>query len=208
MSVLLGNGAGSFTSPTNFGVGAIPQSVAVGDFNGDGKLDLVSGNFNSANISVLLNNGTICNTQSSILISGQTKDANNKGLSNVTVTLSGPVSRVVQTDAGGNYSFANLTPGGDYSVTVQSPYFVFAPSGAGFFNLSSSQTFNFVAAQVAVPAVTAPPSDSFDGATRDATKRSLGTQTEPPSAFDPRVDPAPGNWQLWLHAQRQGGGLR
>src|SRR5438094_394716 len=126
---------------------------------------------------IMRNNGTFCNTQSSISITGQARDANNKGLPNVAVTLSGPVSRVVQTDATGNYSFANLTPGGDYSVTVQSPYFVFAPSGAGFFNLSSSQTFNFTAAQVAVPAVIPPPSDTFDGATRDATKWSLGTQT-------------------------------
>ena len=40
VSVLLGNGNGTFQAPTNIGIGSNPQSVAVGDFNGDGKLDL------------------------------------------------------------------------------------------------------------------------------------------------------------------------
>ena len=44
MSILLGNGAGSFSAATNFGVGSAPSSVAVGDFNGDGKQDLAVAN--------------------------------------------------------------------------------------------------------------------------------------------------------------------
>ena len=74
----------------------------------------------------------------------------NNSLSEVAVTLSGPVSRVTQTDTSGNYSFPNLTPGGNYAVTVQTPYFVIVPVRADFFNLSSSQTANFTAAPVAV----------------------------------------------------------
>ena len=143
VSILLGTGTGSFSAATNFAAGTSPHSVAVGDFNGDGKLDLAMANFNSNNVSILLNNGTLCNTQSSLTISGRTADANNNPLSNVTVTLSGPITRVVQTDVNGNYSFANLAPGGNYAVTVQSPYFVFSPSRADFFNLSSNQTANF-----------------------------------------------------------------
>ena len=57
MSVLLGNGAGSFSAATNFGVGSNPFSVAVGDFNGDGKQDLAVANNNSENVSVLLGDG-------------------------------------------------------------------------------------------------------------------------------------------------------
>ena len=37
----------SFAAATNFGVGAIPFSVAVGDFNGDGKQDLAVANGDS-----------------------------------------------------------------------------------------------------------------------------------------------------------------
>nr|NCS41791.1 VCBS repeat-containing protein [Microcystis aeruginosa BS13-10] len=37
VSVLLGNGTGSFSTATNFSVGTFPRSVTLGDFNGDGK---------------------------------------------------------------------------------------------------------------------------------------------------------------------------
>ena len=40
VSVLLGNGDGTFQAAVNYGAGTEPYSVAVGDFNGDGKPDL------------------------------------------------------------------------------------------------------------------------------------------------------------------------
>ena len=40
VSVLLGNGDGTFRTPSNISIGSAPTSMAVGDFNGDGKLDL------------------------------------------------------------------------------------------------------------------------------------------------------------------------
>ena len=58
VSILLGNGAGSFSTATNFAAGTAPVSVAVGDFNGDGNADLTVVNVNSHNVSVLLGNGT------------------------------------------------------------------------------------------------------------------------------------------------------
>ncbi|HXG74582.1 MAG TPA: FG-GAP repeat protein [Candidatus Nitrosotenuis sp.] len=39
-------------------VQATPRSVAVGDFDGDSKLDLAVANFNSNNVSILLGTGT------------------------------------------------------------------------------------------------------------------------------------------------------
>ena len=41
VSVLLGNGDGTFQPAVNYRAGSQPFSVAVGDFNGDGKPDLV-----------------------------------------------------------------------------------------------------------------------------------------------------------------------
>jgi hypothetical protein len=45
VSVLLGNGDGTFQAARSFAAGSGPRSVAVGDFNGDGKLDLVTANY-------------------------------------------------------------------------------------------------------------------------------------------------------------------
>jgi hypothetical protein len=56
-TVLFGNGTGGFTAATGgpFATGANPQCVAVADFNGDGKPDFITANFNSDSATVLLN---------------------------------------------------------------------------------------------------------------------------------------------------------
>ena len=48
----------TFAPATNFAVGDGPYAVAVGDFNGDGKTDLVVANDHSHNVSILLGNGS------------------------------------------------------------------------------------------------------------------------------------------------------
>jgi hypothetical protein len=45
VSILLGNGNGTFRAQVDYAVGLGPSSVVVGDFNGDGKLDLAVRNF-------------------------------------------------------------------------------------------------------------------------------------------------------------------
>jgi hypothetical protein len=57
VSVLLGNGDGSFRPASSFPVGETPRSVAVADLNGDGIPDIVTANFNDDTVSVLLGNG-------------------------------------------------------------------------------------------------------------------------------------------------------
>ena len=64
--VLLGNGNGTFRNPAAFLAGVNPQSVAVGDFNGDGNLDLAVAdnaltagfNDNTWGVTVLWGDGT------------------------------------------------------------------------------------------------------------------------------------------------------
>ena len=61
ITVLLGNGSGGFTAAsgqTLFAVGANPQSEAIGDFNGDGNLDIVTANSGDNTVTVLLGNGS------------------------------------------------------------------------------------------------------------------------------------------------------
>ena len=57
VSVLLGKGDGIFQAAVNYDAGAAPVSLAVADFNGDGKPDLAVANYNSTNVSVLLGQG-------------------------------------------------------------------------------------------------------------------------------------------------------
>ena len=57
VSVLQGNGDGTFRSASTFNVGLAPSSVAVGDFNHDGNLDLVTANYKDNTVSVLLGKG-------------------------------------------------------------------------------------------------------------------------------------------------------
>ena len=58
VSILLGTGTGSFGTKTVFGTGSFPGSVAVGDFNSDGKLDLAVTNDGSGTVSILPGTGT------------------------------------------------------------------------------------------------------------------------------------------------------
>jgi hypothetical protein len=70
LSILFGNGHGSFQQPVSYGVGGYPSSVAarpfsgaqsqdlaVGDFNADGKADLAVANLWPDAISILTGNG-------------------------------------------------------------------------------------------------------------------------------------------------------
>ncbi|MBD1932406.1 MULTISPECIES: DUF4347 domain-containing protein [Cyanophyceae] len=66
----------SFAPATNIGVATSPRLVTVGDFNGDGKQDLVTSNLNSNNVSVLLGKGD-----------GTFNTASNIGVGNVPVSV-------------------------------------------------------------------------------------------------------------------------
>jgi hypothetical protein len=59
VSVLLGNGDGTFQNARNYVAGFSLQSLAVGDFNGDGFPDLaVTNSVTPGAVTVLLNSGS------------------------------------------------------------------------------------------------------------------------------------------------------
>lgn len=55
--ILLGTGTGTLGAATYFATGFQAQSVAIGDFNGDGRADLAVATFADNSVSVLLGNG-------------------------------------------------------------------------------------------------------------------------------------------------------
>jgi len=57
VSIHLGNDDGTFQSATNYAVGDTPNTIAIGDLNGDSVLDLAVTNNRDDYVSVLLGNG-------------------------------------------------------------------------------------------------------------------------------------------------------
>ena len=76
-------------------------------------------------------------------ISGTVANTSGFKISGATVTLTGTLSKTTQTDTNGNYSFVNLTGGGNYTVAVSKLRYKFVLPTRTFSNLSGSQTGNF-----------------------------------------------------------------
>jgi hypothetical protein len=55
ITILLGNGDGTFRPKADFVTGAGPHAVALADLNGDEGVDVIVGNWLSGSVSVFLN---------------------------------------------------------------------------------------------------------------------------------------------------------
>jgi hypothetical protein len=95
LSVFLGNGNGTFHKAKTYDQSAGVDDVTLGDFNGDGKLDLIAANGTTHTLSALLNNGngTFAAPINAVLTSGASTvalgDFNGDGKLDV-VTTNGP----------------------------------------------------------------------------------------------------------------------
>jgi hypothetical protein len=120
VSILLGNGNGTFQAAVNYSAGEAPGTVAVGDFNRDGHVDLVVTNYGdlhdslaSGTLSVLLGNGdgTFQAAQTyagAYGISVAVKDLNGDGIADLAVTFGGGV-RVLLGNGDGTFQTTSIS---------------------------------------------------------------------------------------------------
>jgi hypothetical protein len=134
ISILLGYGDGTFQAPVTYAAGSVPVSVAVGDFNGDGKLDLAVANISPGNtgpsmVSVLLGNGdgtfqpaveygAGSDTDSSSVALG---DFNGDGKLDLAVAYSGSTNRVSILLGNGDGTFQSAVDYAGASLPGTSP---------------------------------------------------------------------------------------
>jgi hypothetical protein len=74
VTILLGNGDGTFSAAPTVATGTGPYAIVAGDFNNDGKLDLATANYSRSTVTIMLGNGDGTFTASSTLTTGSGPD--------------------------------------------------------------------------------------------------------------------------------------
>jgi gliding motility-associated-like protein len=121
--------ANSFAPRVDFATGGTPQSVAIGDLNGDGRPDLATANYGSSTLSVLRNNPVIpppvitsfspangpVDTEVTIVGSGFNTDAAGNivffGATRATVSSASATSLTVKVPVGATYQYITVLNG-------------------------------------------------------------------------------------------------
>ncbi|HET7841398.1 MAG TPA: VCBS repeat-containing protein, partial [Terriglobia bacterium] len=120
VTILLGDGAGNFTVGSSFATGTNPTSVTVGDFNGDGNIDMVVANTDSNDLTILLGDGT-GNFTSTQWVSGTVGqgvavaagDFNGDGKLDLATT-----GGILLGDGKGGFTLAPSSVGGGFAIVV------------------------------------------------------------------------------------------
>ncbi len=113
----------SFAATANFAAGSAPQSIAVGDFNGDGKQDLAVGNASSRNVSILLGDGVgnfsaPTNFATDGVYSVAVGDFNGDGKQDLAVATGSGNVYILFGDGAGNFSTHTSFSGGDFPYSI------------------------------------------------------------------------------------------
>ncbi|HEX3472105.1 MAG TPA: FG-GAP-like repeat-containing protein [Silvibacterium sp.] len=131
VTVLLGNGDGTFTPKSNPGVGSAPTSIVARDLNGDGILDLAVANAFGNSVSVLLGNGDGTFTTKSTPATGNHPDSvvvadfNSDGIPDLaTANFDDNTVSVLLGNGNGTFSAPLTSPAGSSPEYSQSPEYL------------------------------------------------------------------------------------
>jgi len=120
VSVLLGNGDGTFKPQLRFGAGTFPASLVTADFNGDGRRDLATGNRGSGDITILLGRGDgtfqdqLTNPVGNGPLGAVTRDLNHDGHTDIiTANLYSNDISVLLGNGDGTFQAARFFPAGE-----------------------------------------------------------------------------------------------
>jgi hypothetical protein len=156
VTVLLGNGDGTFQTAVPYAAGLGPASVGVADFNGDGIPDLVVGNYYNDSVSVLLGKGDgtfqaavnyTVGPYPSALSHVVVKDFNGDGIPDLAVAFAGGVRLLLGNGDGTFQTTALSYIAGGYSHAASNPAIGVADfNGDGLPDLAmTNEAFNSVA---------------------------------------------------------------
>jgi hypothetical protein len=109
----LGGGTGTFSGGSDPAVGANPYSLAVGDVDGDGDLDLLTANSGSDNVSVRLNGGNATGSNTGVFSGGS-----EAGVGGYPYSLA-----VGDVDGDGDLDLLTANPGASFGGTTVSVRF-------------------------------------------------------------------------------------
>ncbi|MFL6208782.1 MAG: DNA/RNA non-specific endonuclease [Pyrinomonadaceae bacterium] len=129
-------GSGNNVTVTNLAP-STTYHFAVFEYNGTGaSTDYLTSAFANGNQTTL----------ASYTVSGHVQQLGGFSVSGVNITLTGDATpQQTTTDAAGNYSFSNVSAGGNYTITATVAGFDIAPANRVLNNLSGNQTADFTA---------------------------------------------------------------
>ena len=117
VSVLVGNGDGSFQSPQEVNTGNFAAGVAAGDFNGDGRLDVAVANTTGGTVSIMLQAPRVQLLPSPVPSFGSVAVSSSSGPQQVTLTNTGSAALTISVSG---IAFTGTNPS-DFSQTNNCP---------------------------------------------------------------------------------------
>lgn len=137
LSILLGKPDGTFSAHTDYDAGVDPVQVLVGDFNGDGKLDIATANqdLNGSSVSVFLGSGDgtfqapITTSLGANAFGISAGDFNGDGKLDLIAAVVGGAIEVIPGNGDGTFGLPVTT-----QVVTNGTYYIGSPLAVGDFN--------------------------------------------------------------------------